>query len=91
MNRKTADILFKIGIAVIIAGALAGALLGVIFGRGGFNLIPSVTVWLLSVISGTGIITVSSSLGEAGDKKRADELALEDIIERIKSEESEKS
>lgn len=91
MNRKTADILFKIGIAVIIAGAAAGALLGVIFGRGGFDLIPSVTVWLLSVITGTGIITVSSSLGEAGDKKRADELALEDIIERIKSEESEKS
>ena len=91
MNRKTADILFKVGIGVIIAGAVSGALLGVLLSSGGFNLVPSVTVWLLSLITGTGVITVSSSLSEAGEKKRADELALEDIIERIKSEDSDKT
>ncbi len=88
-DKKTANILFYIGICIIIIGILLGTALGFIFGEGGFNLIPSVTVWLLCVIGGAGFINVSGTLNEAEEKKRDDEEFIKLLIESVKKEEKE--
>ncbi len=85
-NKKTADILFFIGICLIIIGILLGCALGFIFGGGGFDLVPSITVWLLSIIGGAGFLGISSSLNEAEEKKAEDEEFIRLIIESVKSE-----
>lgn len=84
-EKKPADIMFFIGICIIIIGILLGLALGFVFGAGGFNLVPSITVWLLSVIGGTGFITVSGSLNEAEEKKKDDEEFLKLLIESVKT------
>lgn len=86
-NKKLADILFFVGVCIIIIGALAGIALGLLFGEGGFNLVPSTTVWLLCIISGTGFITVSGTLNEADEKKQDDEEFVKLLIESMKKEE----
>ena len=86
-TKKTADILFFIGICIIIIGILLGCALGFIFGDGGFDLVPSVTVWLLCIIGGTGFISVSSGLSEAEEKKKDDEEFVKLLIESVKNEE----
>ena len=72
-NKKLPDILFSIGIIIIILGVLLGVLLGFVLSEQGFNLVPSITTWLLSLITGTGFITVSGSINEAKEKKEDDE------------------
>lgn len=83
-NKKLPDILFFAGICVIILGILIGVLLGFLISEQGFNLVPAITAWLLSVITGTGFITVSGSLNEAKEKKRDDEEFLKLLIEQVK-------
>lgn len=86
MNRKKLEkFLFIIGMALIVAGILSGVAVGFFTGDG-FNLVPAVVIWLLTVISGTGFVTISGSLGEAGEKKQSDEEALREIIEKIRNE-----
>ncbi|MCH5303909.1 MAG: hypothetical protein J1E41_03515 [Ruminococcus sp.] len=87
-NKKLADILFFIGICIIIFGILLGAVLGFVLGGGGFNFVPSITVWLLCVIGGTGFVSVSGAVNEAKEKKKDDEEMLRLIIESIKKEET---
>ncbi|MBQ5347514.1 MAG: hypothetical protein IIU39_05650 [Ruminococcus sp.] len=87
-EKKPADILFFIGVCVLIIGVLVGIALGFLFGEGGFNLVPSITVWLLCVVGGTGCITVSGSLTEAEEKKRDDEEFIKLLIESVKNEEN---
>ncbi|MBQ5399373.1 MAG: hypothetical protein IIU14_08075 [Ruminococcus sp.] len=89
-NKKLPDILFFTGISVIILGILLGVLLGFLLTEQGFNLVPAVTSWLLSVITGTGFVTVSNSLNEAKEKKKDDEEFLRLLIEQIKEEKDEK-
>ena len=86
-HTKLFDILFRIGLIIIAFGIVAGAAVG-IFTADGFNLVPAVIIWLLSLISGTGVINISSSLGEAQEKKQSDEEMLRQIIENIKIEEN---
>lgn len=88
-DKKPADILFFIGVCIIIIGVLAGIVLGLLFGDGGFNLVPSATVWLLCIISGTGFITVSGTLSEAEEKKKDEEEFIKLLIESVKNEENE--
>ncbi len=83
-NKKLPDILFSIGIIIIILGVLLGVLLGFVFSEQGFNLVPSITTWLLSLITGTGFITVSGSINEAKEKKEDDEEFLKLLIEQVK-------
>ncbi len=91
-NKKLPDILFFVGICVIITGVLLGVLLGFVMSGQGFNLVPSVTTWLLSIITGTGFVTVSGSLHEAKEKKENDEEFLSLLISQLKTEnESESS
>lgn len=85
MRKKLADILFVLGIGLIIVGVLAGVILGFITGDG-FNLVPAITIWLLSVIIGTGFISVSGSVAKIDTQKDDDEEAMRLIIEKIKSE-----
>lgn len=89
-NKKPADILFFIGICIIIIGILLGCALGFIFGVGGFNLVPSITTWLLTLIGGTGFITVSGTLSEADEKKKDDEEFLKLLIESVKNGDEDK-
>lgn len=86
-SKKAADILFFTGVCIIIIGILLGTVLGFVFGEGGFNFVPSVTVWLLCIIGGTGFVTVSGSLNEAEEKKQDDEEFLKLLIESVKKEE----
>ncbi len=86
-NKKPADILYFIGICLIIIGVLLGCAVGFIFGEGGFNLVPAITVWLLSIILGTGLISVSGSLAKADEKKAEDEEFIKLLIESVKNEE----
>ncbi len=83
-NKKLPDILFSIGIIIIILGVLLGVLLGFVLSEQGFNLVPSITTWLLSLITGTGFITVSGSINEAKEKKEDDEEFLKLLIEQVK-------
>lgn len=87
MKKKLPDILFFSGICVIILGILLGVLLGFVLSEQGFNLVPSITTWLLSVITGTGFVTVSGSLNEAKEKKKDDEEFLKLLIEQVKKDE----
>ncbi len=84
-NKKLSDILFFVGICIIIVGILLGTALGFIFGNGGFNLVPAITVWILCVIGGTGFVSVSGSINEAEEKKSDDEEMLRQIIENLKN------
>ena len=86
-NKKLTDILFAAGIAVFIIGALVGTVLGFVSSDGGFNLLPAIVTWLITLITGTGFITVSGSLGELGEKKQSDEELLSAILEKVKREE----
>ena len=85
-SKKIANILFFIGICVIILGILVGTVLGFVMGEDGFNFIPSVTVWLLCIIGGTGFITISGTLNEAEEKKQDDEEFIRLLIENVKNE-----
>ena len=85
-GKRLTDILFTVGIVVIIAGILGGIVAGVVGGNG-FNLIPAVAVWLASVIGGTGIVTISGSLSEAKSKKNDDVELLREIMNKIKNDE----
>lgn len=78
--------LFTIGVCIIIAGIIAGVAVGLLSGGEGFNLVPSITIWLLSVISGTGVMTVSGSIEEAQNRKKTDEEMLKLIIDKVKNE-----
>ena len=85
MNKKLADILFAAGICLIIVGILAGVIIGFITGDV-FNFVPAITIWLLSVIIGTGFVTVSGSVNKVNDKKDNDEEVLRQIIDKIKND-----
>ena len=85
MYKKLADILFVFGICLIIVGILAGVIFGFITGDG-FNLVPAITIWLLSIVIGTGIVSVSGSFAKIDTKEKDDEEAMRMIIEKIKSE-----
>lgn len=85
-SKKIANILFFIGICVIILGILTGTVLGFVMGEDGFNFVPSVTVWLLSIIGGTGFVTVSGTLNEAEEKKKDDDEFIKLLIEKAKNE-----
>lgn len=87
-NKKLPDILFSIGIIIIILGVLLGVLLGFVLSEQGFNLVPSITTWLLSLITGTGFITVSGSINEAKEKKEDDEEFLKLLIEQVKTDDT---
>lgn len=87
-NKKLADILYFIGVVLIILGILLGCAVGFFFGGGGFELVPSITVWLLSIIIGTGLISISDSLFEAEEKKADDEEFIKLIIENVKNEDN---
>lgn len=89
-DKKSADILFFIGICIIIIGILLGCVLGFVMGEGGFNFVPSITCWLLSIICGTGFITVSGSLNEAKEKEAEDDEFLKLLIESVKNEDDNK-
>ncbi len=89
MKLKDSDnILFFIGLCVIIIGILLGCALGFIFGGGGFDLVPSITVWLLCIIGGAGLISISGSISEAKEKKKDDEELVKALIEKMKNEEN---
>lgn len=85
-NKKLPDVLFTIGICVIIGGILLGVVLGFVLGKGGFDLVSSITCWLLSIIVGSGFITVASSLNEVKENKAKDEEILRMIIEKVQNE-----
>lgn len=88
-SKKIANILFFIGICIIIIGILLGTVLGFVMGEDGFNFVPSVTVWLLCIIGGTGFVTVSGTLNEADEKKRDDEEFIKLLIENAKNDKKE--
>ncbi len=88
-SKKIANILFFIGICIIIIGILLGTVLGFVMGEDGFNFVPSVTIWLLCIIGGTGFITVSGTLNEAEEKKRDDEEFIKLLIENAKNDKKE--
>ena len=83
MNKKLVDVLFVFGIGLIIVGLLAGVILGFVTGEG-FNLVPAITVWLLSIVIGSGFVSVSGSVHKVNTQKSDDEEELRMIIERIK-------
>ena len=85
MYKKLADILFVSGICLIIVGILAGVIFGFITGDG-FNLVPAITIWLLSIVIGTGIVSVSGSVAKIDTKEKDDEETMRLIIDKIKSE-----
>ena len=85
-NIKLPDVLFTIGICVIIGGILLGVVLGFVLGNNGFDLVPSITCWLLSIVSGSGFITVSGSINEVKENKAKDEEILKMIIEKVQNE-----
>lgn len=85
MKKKLGDILFAFGIGLIIVGILAGIVLGLVTGEG-FNLVPAITAWLLSIVIGTGFVSVSGSVNKINAEKTNDEEELRLIIEKIKSE-----
>lgn len=87
-NKRITDVLFTVGIVVIIAGILGGIIVGMLSGDG-FNFIPALAVWLVTFFTGTGIVTVSGSLSEAGEKKQDDAELLDMILEKVKNEEEE--
>lgn len=88
-DKKPADILYFVGICILIVGILLGIVLGFVLGEGGFNLVPAITAWLLCVIGGAGCISVSGSLNEAEEKKTEDEEFIKLIIESVKNEDEE--
>lgn len=88
-SKKIANILFFIGICIIIIGILLGTVLGFVMGEDGFNFVPSVTIWLLCIIGGTGFVTVSGTLNEADEKKRDDEEFIKLLIENAKNDKKE--
>ena len=85
MNKKLADILFVSGICLIIVGVLAGVIIGFVTGDG-FNLVPAITIWLLSIVIGTGFVSVSGSVNNVNAKKDSDEEVMQQIIEKIKND-----
>lgn len=85
MNKKLADILFVSGICLIIVGVLAGVIIGLVTGDG-FNLVPAITIWLLSIIIGTGLVSVSGSVNNVNAKKDSDEEIMQQIIDKIKND-----
>ena len=85
MHKKLADILFVLGIGIIIIGILAGVVFGLITGEG-FNLVPAVTIWLLSIVIGTGFVSVSGSVNRVNSRNDDDEEQLRLIIEKIKAD-----
>ncbi|MBQ7505264.1 MAG: hypothetical protein IJT79_08115 [Ruminococcus sp.] len=85
MNKKLADILFVSGICLIIVGLLAGVIIGFITGEK-FNLVPAITIWLLSIVIGTGLVSVSGSVNKVNAQKDDDEETLQQIIEKIKND-----
>ena len=85
MNKKLADILFVSGICLIIVGVLAGVIIGFVTGDG-FNLVPAITIWLLTIIIGTGLVSVSGSVNKLNTQKDSDEETLQQIIEKIKND-----
>lgn len=87
-NKKLADILYFIGVVLIILGILLGCAVGFFFGGGGFELVPSITVWLLSIIIGTGLISISDSLVKSEEKKTEDEQFIKLLIESVKNEDN---
>ena len=86
MNKKLGDFLFVFGICLIALGVLAGLIAGLVTGEG-FNLPPAITIWLLSIVVGTGFVTVSGSVHEIGQKKQDDDDLLKMIIEQVKNDE----
>ena len=85
MNKKLADILFVSGICLIIVGVLAGVIIGFITGDV-FNFVPAITIWLLSIVIGTGCVSVSGSVNKVNAQKDNDEEALRQIIDKIKND-----
>ncbi|MGN0488478.1 MAG: hypothetical protein ACI4HO_04375 [Ruminococcus sp.] len=85
-NIKLPDVLFTIGICVIIGGILLGVVLGFVLGNRGFDLVSSITCWLLSIVAGSGFITVSGSINEVNQNKAKDEEFLKMIIEKVQNE-----
>ena len=85
MNKKLSDFLFVFGICLIIIGVVAGVIAGIAFGDD-FNFAPAVTIWLLSVVVGTGLISVSASVSKINEKKEDEQETLRLIIERIKDD-----
>ena len=86
-NAKLFDILFRIGLIIIALGVLSGAAVGVLTADG-FNLVPAIIIWLLSLITGTGVMNISGTLTDAHEKKQKDEEMLRLIIEKVKNEEN---
>jgi len=87
MNKKLGDILFVTGIGLIIVGVLTGVVVGFITGDS-FNLVPAITIWLLSIVIGTGFVSVSGSVNKVNQKNDDEVEELRIIIESIKSEDS---
>ena len=85
MKKKLADILFVLGIGIIIVGILAGVIFGFITGSG-FNLVPAITIWLLSIVIGTGFVSVSGSVNKFSVQNDEDEEELRLIIAKIKAD-----
>ena len=85
MNKKLADILFVSGICLIIVGVLAGVIIGLVTGDG-FNLVPAITIWLLSIVIGTGFVSVSGSVNNVNAQKDSDEEVMQQIIDKIKND-----
>lgn len=85
MNKKLADILFVSGICLIIVGLLAGVIIGFVTGDV-FNLVPAITIWLLTIIIGTGLVSVSGSVNKLNTQKDSDEETLQQIIDKIKND-----
>jgi uncharacterized protein (DUF697 family) len=85
-SKKLTDVLFILGVCLLIGGILAGIILGFVLGDKGFNLVVSIITWLLSVITASGFITVSNSLSEVAQNKQKDEEILQMIIDKVKEE-----
>ncbi len=85
MKKKLSDFLFIFGICLLAVGGIVGVVVGFVFG-GGFNFVPAVTIWLLSVIIGAGFISVSSSVSKICEKKSDEQETLQMIIEKIKND-----
>lgn len=85
-NKKLTDVLFIAGLCIMATGIVLGIILGFLTGGNSFNLVPSITCWLLSIIIGSGFITVSSSLNEVNENKAKDEEILRLIMEKVQNE-----
>lgn len=84
--KKLSDILLIAGGCLLIGGIIAGVIIGRITAEQGLNLVVAVPIWLLSIVAGGGCISVSGSISEAEGNKANDLELLNQIIEKMQSE-----